>query len=194
MWSNLDPRTGRRREGAFRVDLMHEFGHWVTGEHGGLRPAGLGLYGLDHNDDGTITATLGGGVLFRTCLPLEWEFVVAHVGGVVAEKLADDEAFPFGDPIQLLSTDPDLLHDLNNAKEHLAKLGIRQDDATRVGSELSRAIVQAAEIVRPLLPRLRDQVAQLEDLVRADRLGKLEIEWSAKHAALLTGKDPSWYE
>jgi len=189
MWNGLmDPRTGHPRRGEFCVDLMHEFGHWVAGQHGDIGIDGLGLYGLEHSADGAIIVTLGGGVPMGSSRPRDWEYVVANVAGLVAEKLAADEAFRFDDPVGLLST-PDFIHDLDEARAHLANKGVRPDGAARVRSALSQAITEAVEIIRPLLPRLHEQVAQLETIVRAGRLSKLELEWSGTHAALLTGED-----
>jgi hypothetical protein len=46
-----------------------------------------------------------------------------------------------------------------------------------------------------MIPRARRffRVA-LEDIVRIGGLSSIEIRWSGVHAALLTGKEPEWYE
>ena len=60
--------------------------------------------------------------------------------------------------------------------------------------ELRNAMEAASRIIKPLLPRLREQVLRLERIVVERLLSRMEIMWNGAHAALLTGKSAQDYE
>jgi len=187
MWRgyNKDPENAPRRNGVFRVDLVHELGHWVVAAQNWCRPDGLGLYGLEHGDDGTITVTRGGGVPYWSSLCCDLtKMVEVDVAGIVAERLYVDGTFQSQDPIKLMSHE-DLHSDLNDARAHLAEQGVSLGDDALVSEKLSLAMDAAAEIIQRLLPMLSDRVVELEEIVRAGRLPKLEFEIGPEHVELL---------
>lgn len=199
MWCGADPRTANDPDGNFTEYLIHEFGHWVVALDLGVQVYGLGLYGLSHDNSDRVQVGGGGGVgldygNLGTEHQRDCKTVIINTAGVVAELLSYCADYVFDDPLRYLNAKASFDNDFATAKKHLAKIAITENDSLRFSEALRKAMEKSAGVIKPLLPRLREQARRLEQLVSERRLSKMEIMWSGKHAALLTGKPSDDFE
>jgi hypothetical protein len=196
MWFDVDRRSAKGQDGDFRAYLMHEFGHWVVAQEQdpAIGVVGLGLYGLTTHVSGRVLVGAGGGVRLNYGTAGDREGVIVDTAGVVAERLDQDAAFVFNDPLKLFHKDSTFDDDFRNVKGHLAALGIAEHDSTRFPRAIELAMNKSAAIIKPLIPRLREQVRRIEHMVVVGRLSKIEIMWTGEHASMLTGKPDHHYE
>lgn len=153
IWFGADPRTASESNGDFRTYLLHEQGHWLVAQEQepSIRVEGLGLYGIVHGaDSGVRIVGAGGGVQYSSCIAGDWELAVANAAGVVIEKLAQNEAVVFDDPLGLLDADVTFDNDRANILKHLHCIGVTAE-SPKLLPALRQAMKTAAEIIRPRL-------------------------------------------
>lgn len=198
MWYDADPQSAQEKDGDFRIYLLHEFGHWVVAQEqeSSVGVVGLGLYGLTYDDSGHVRVVGGGGGVRLNYGKFVGpkEMLAVDTAGMVAERLNEDADFVFTDPVALFKASETFDNDYDEARRHLRLLGITEEKSPAFADALLKAMETGASIIRLLLPRLRAQVLRLEQIVVEQRLPKLEIAWSGKHASLLTGKPDHHYE
>ncbi len=198
MWYDADPQSAQEKDGDFRTYLLHELGHWVVAQEqeSSVGVLGLGLYGLTYDVNGHVRVVGGGGGVGLTYGKFVGpkEMLAVDTAGIVAERLNEDTDFSFADPVALFKASQTFDCDYDEARRHLRLMGITDEGSAACAAALLQAIETGAGIIRNLLPRLRAQVLRLEQIVIEQRLTKLEIAWSGKHASLLTGKPDHRYQ
>lgn len=198
MWYDADPQSTQEKDGDFRTYLLHEFGHWVVAQEqeSPVGVVGLGLYGLKYDDTGSVRVVGGGGGVGLSYGRFNGpkEMLAVDTAGMVAERLNEGADFSFRDPVALMKASQTFDCDYDEARKHLRLMGLTDEGAPAFSNALLKAMETGACIIRNLLPRLRAQVLRLEELVMEQRLLKIEIAWSGKHASLLTGKPHHHYQ
>lgn len=170
-----DPRTGHVRNAPFRTEIMHELGHWIVAQQLGICVWGLGIYGLKYDNENQVRVTIGGRVRINFSNIHDWQAAVCWVAGIVFETLDKDVNYLLDEPLALLGS-PELSDDLEQAKKRFADLKHDIEDTAILRKLLQKTLHEAAEIIKPALPILRQQAEHLEEIVRVGRLSKLELK------------------
>ncbi|HZY96072.1 MAG TPA: M50 family metallopeptidase [Candidatus Cybelea sp.] len=169
-----NPDASAPRDGAFRTDLAHEFGHAIAARHFGVHVASITLRGL---------AVLDGSIRVRgACSTVwwgglgqpPWDLAVVSAAGPVAECLERDED-PLRDPLALMRSSTEFAGDLEDV---LVAAGLHHGvPAADSLAHVQTAVREAYDIVNSRLPRMRSLIERYEVEAFTSGAPTLVIPW-----------------